>query len=940
MADSFNMSDVFISYSRKDSEFARRLYEAFKAKNKEVWVDFEDIPLSADWWQEIQAGIDAAETFIFILTPDSVRSDICRNEIEHAVQANKRIVPILHREIEEDTDQEKIHSKISAHNWIFFRGDDDFDDGFNKLIDAVETDLDHNRTHTRLLVRAKEWSDNHQNKSYLLRDVDLHQAVTWLTEGVTKSPSPTNLHAEYINASRIAQTRRQRNALLGVTVALGVAIALTVFSVFQWRDAQIARQIADQARDQAEQVAIFARSLALSAYTQDALSDDKPDLALALALESVDIDDSQTQVLHALRDAAYAPATRLKLADHTEFVWDVDFDERGGLILSGSADDTACLWETRTGQQIACLGDGTSHDSDVIAVEFVRDEHRALTADDTDVMKMWNTDPRSRDIGQELLSRSFDEPIKSFRLLPDGLSVLVSLESGLIHRWVFDSDEMMTFDEAHDGWANAIAVSNDGELALTAGDDGNVILWDIEDGEPLQILEAHTERVLTVAFNDDNTQALSGGQDDSFVLWDLENYEPIFWIQGHESGIADVAFGPKPSQVTTASWDNSIRIWDTHTKKVVREFQGHTGGINRIDLSEDGRFIVSASFDTDVRLWETRSFVEVGFVEGDRSVLQHLAYSPDGNFVASAHDSGDVQLWDVRDYQHLKTLSGHTGRVVSVAVSPNNQYVASISDDNTLIVWDWQTEEQILELEAIADRVYMVLFGADSDSVYVALRESIRRYDLETGEQISEISYEGAIGGNNSVSISPDGKLLLAGLRGSSDNLNLIDLETGEVLLELEGHTDGVLSTAFSADGKIGISGSWDNSVRVWDLETGKRLHTLITHTERVTSVDITDDGRYAISGSNDRSMHLWNLETGTDELEYTGHTDRIQTVAFHPNGREMITGSIDTTATVWRFPHPLDELLGWIRMNRHVPELNCTERDVYQIEPYCDDDD
>ena len=962
MADTFNMSDVFISYSRKNSIFAHKLYDAFKAKEKEVWVDFEDIPLTADWWKEIQAGIDAAETFIFILTPDSVRSNICRDEIEHAVKANKRIVPILHQEIMEDDDTQKVHDHVNAHNWIFFREDDDFEQSFTKLMESVETDLEHNRTHTRLLVRAKEWQDN-KTTSYLLRDEDLRQAEGWLTQGVNKSPTPTNLHAEYISASRLQQTRQQRNMLIAVTVALGVAIALTIFSVFQWRDAQIAREQAelareqadtareqadlardqaDIAREQAEESAILARSLTLSAYTQDALSDEKPDLAMALALESVKVDDGQRQVLQSLRDAAYAPATRNRMTAHEGFVWDVDFDERGGLILSGASDHTVCLWETRDGRQIACMGkEGeTAHEGEVIAVQFFATGHRALTADNTGVMKIWNTDPGSPELGQELDSFAFDEPIKSFRLLPDRDAALIGMDSGLILYWMIGRDEIVPFEQEHDGAINAIAISDDGKFALSGGDDNRVIYWDIEDGKAIHILEGHDDHVLSVALSPDGLQALSGGQDNTLILWDLEEYEAIFALQGHDSGVSDVAFGPTKNRITTASWDNSIRIWDTNTRKVVHELHGHTGGINRIDISTDGRFIVSGSFDTDLRLWETRSFLEVGFVEGDGSVLQHLAYSPDGKFLATAHDSGDVLLWDVRGYQYLKTLSGHTDRVVSVAVSPNSEFVAAISNDNKLIVWDWESEEEILSVENIASRVYMVLFGVGDDQVYVALKESIRWYSLETGEQLGEVFYDGEIGGNNSVSISPDGTMLLAGLRGSSDNLHLISLETGETILELEGHTDGVLSTAFTADGTVGISGSWDNTARVWNLVTGKRIHTLTAHSERVSSVDITDDGHYAITGSNDSNMHLWNLDQGVTEQEFNGHTDRIQTVAFHPNQREMVTGSIDTTATVWRFPHPLDELLGWIRINRFVPELNCTEREVYQIEPYCVDED
>ncbi|MEL6331097.1 MAG: toll/interleukin-1 receptor domain-containing protein, partial [Cyanobacteria bacterium J06626_26] len=84
------MADIFISYSRKDTAFVRILDAALIRSKYDTWVDWQNIPLTADWWQEIESGIEAAHTFIFILSPDSVASKVCRKEIEHAVKNNKR----------------------------------------------------------------------------------------------------------------------------------------------------------------------------------------------------------------------------------------------------------------------------------------------------------------------------------------------------------------------------------------------------------------------------------------------------------------------------------------------------------------------------------------------------------------------------------------------------------------------------------------------------------------------------------------------------------------------------------------------------------------------------------------------------------------------------------------------------------------------------------
>ena len=86
--------EVFISYSRKDKEFVRRLDEELKRRDREAWVDWEGIPPGDTWEKTIYGAIEATHTFIFVLTPDSVASEVCGKEIAHAAANNKRLVPI------------------------------------------------------------------------------------------------------------------------------------------------------------------------------------------------------------------------------------------------------------------------------------------------------------------------------------------------------------------------------------------------------------------------------------------------------------------------------------------------------------------------------------------------------------------------------------------------------------------------------------------------------------------------------------------------------------------------------------------------------------------------------------------------------------------------------------------------------------------------------
>ncbi|KIO00838.1 hypothetical protein M404DRAFT_1003535 [Pisolithus tinctorius Marx 270] len=118
----------------------------------------------------------------------------------------------------------------------------------------------------------------------------------------------------------------------------------------------------------------------------------------------------------------------------------------------------------------------------------------------------------------------------------------------------------------------------------------------------------------------------------------------------------------------------------------------------------------------------------------------------------------------------------------------------------------------------------------------------------------------------------------------------------------LQGHTDGVLSVAFSPDGKRIVSGSWDKTVRVWDVEGGVQIGSpLEGHTSEVNSVAFSPDGKRIVSGSMDNTVRVWDVEGGVQigsPLE--GHTDLVRSVAFSPDGKRIVSGSMDNTVRVW----------------------------------------
>lgn len=166
------MTDIFISYSRKDIAYARLLHEALIKHGFDTWIDWEDIPPSVDWLREIHQAIENANVFIFILSASSALSKVCKKEIEHARQNNKRIIPI----VIDNVKPSRVHTALAALNWIFSRSEDELHPAIESLIEAIQTDYDWVKVHTRLQVDALNWKENGKSPSYLYSGSKLRAA--------------------------------------------------------------------------------------------------------------------------------------------------------------------------------------------------------------------------------------------------------------------------------------------------------------------------------------------------------------------------------------------------------------------------------------------------------------------------------------------------------------------------------------------------------------------------------------------------------------------------------------------------------------------------------------------------------------------------------------------------------------------------------------------
>ncbi|KAF5308966.1 hypothetical protein D9758_018970 [Tetrapyrgos nigripes] len=152
-----------------------------------------------------------------------------------------------------------------------------------------------------------------------------------------------------------------------------------------------------------------------------------------------------------------------------------------------------------------------------------------------------------------------------------------------------------------------------------------------------------------------------------------------------------------------------------------------------------------------------------------------------------------------------------------------------------------------------------------------------------------------------SVAYSPDGRYIVS---GSDDNtVRIWDVQTGHQYGEsFAGHTRWVRSVAFSPDGRHVVSGSDDHTIRIWDIQTGQQVgESLEGHRDLVNSVAFSPDGKHVVSGSDDNTVRIWDVQTGQQFGEpLEGHTEGVTSVAYSLDGRHVVSGSGDNTVRIW----------------------------------------
>ena len=233
---------VFISYSRKDIEFARLLHDQLAAANFQPMLDQTDIAPGEAWQDRLSKLILQADAFVFCVSPNSAASKICHWEVDESQRLAKRLVPV----VVDPVDTGDLPEAVNKLNFIFFSSES-FDDAFNKLQSALNSDLVWQRQHTKIAELADEWENKKRSKSRLLFGQTLSEAESWVAHQPENTVPPSSSQLQFIAASRKGANTRQRLALVGSLVALVLALSLFAWGEINRRRTQTAYDAATTA---------------------------------------------------------------------------------------------------------------------------------------------------------------------------------------------------------------------------------------------------------------------------------------------------------------------------------------------------------------------------------------------------------------------------------------------------------------------------------------------------------------------------------------------------------------------------------------------------------------------------------------------------------------------------------------------------------------------
>lgn len=934
------MAKIFLSYSRKDSAIARRLIDAFKEMGHDPWVDWEDIPPAVGWLEQIFRGIEGSDTFFFLVSPDSAASEVCGVEVSKAQENNKRIIPIVVRDV--NTREVKVHPTIGELNWIKLREGDSFEEALALIKIAIELDIDWVEEHSRLQLRALEWHRANE-ASLLLRGNDLRKSRAAILKHESSNPRPTEIQRTYIDRSDRDEWRRFILWTM-TTIAVILLTGLTWYALVQRNEARINEQRAREQETLAKQNEAIANENRIAAELNEAEAGRQAAAARAaqitaeaqrsaakaqiyqsrtgelytstlLAIDSWQGEPSDEAEEILRRNISLLPLPIAKFG-HTGRINSLELSPDGAMILTASADRSACVLKSDDGIKVFCASSPEAVNDAV----YSPDGSLIVTGDESGLVQFLSAQD-----GSVQFEINYRVPIRNLDIRPDGRLLAISKADGIIN--IFDLRQRKeSFFLQTTGTVYQSGFSPNGRYFASGSTLGVVTIWNLDTGQIFS-KSRHRGEVLSLAFSPKSEYLITGGKDGYSVFTYTSTGESPF-RNPHEDWVDDIAFSRDGSWYVTVSHDNKIRVWETLSNNE-RLRMAQDSFVEAVVVSGDGQWIATTGSDQTVRVWSASTGAEL-FQIPLKSGGTALAFSLDGKLLITGDSGGSLQIWDISntpipEKSYLfNGLVGDlqfdtTGEVLAAsdetriwrlnpndASSPTTSLQGNPYLDLRSIVKELEfgADSKYLAVSTTADQVFIDVLGPQLTSKALATTGVVEAIAFSSGqEQFITASANGLvqawnyIGGSSSDPIPLFDDITIKSLAahgsvvaiGSSEKVTLIDLTSGRENEQLESPGDNLL-LAFSADGSMLASASSSGKIHLWRNVNGDYAlsHTLLK--PGAASIALNTTGDFLVVGTTTSAVLIDT--TSGEEWARIPHTGTVTAVSFSPGENILATAS------------------------------------------------
>jgi WD40 repeat protein len=436
-------------------------------------------------------------------------------------------------------------------------------------------------------------------------------------------------------------------------------------------------------------------------------------------------------------------------------------------------------------------------------------------------------------------------------------------------------------DEGAEGKIFTIALSADDKYLAVGGFIGDhskgrtdtIRIYDFQTGQIIKLLKGHKDVINNLEFSPDGNYLASASADGTVIIWAVKsNFNLRHTLVYHTKNIYGISFSHDRKYLASASYDAAIAIWDLKTGILIRSLdKAHDKEIRRIEYSMDDSYLATGSFDGTVKLWRAKDLSLVKIINKvDEDNTTEIKFSPDQKYLIFGGDyptihNGEwrrpIYFYNLITKKIDRTFWEHNNTIMSVTFANSGNYFASTGgNDNETYIYDSKTLQVKQKIVGLGKAIFSTAYGNDGQTIYFGNLNGAAGNNTKTIQKSFSLR-------DFSINHSPDNRYTRSYENVDGNSFQFTDgtynktIKIGDHTVTLPDDYDTIFSYTFTPNKKYAIIGSCFALTKV-DAQTGAILGTFYGHTSLVWAVSVSADSRYLLSGSDDQTLKLWDIET------------------------------------------------------------------------------